>query len=168
MKKDYYATKCFEFKRNTKKFWQLINEISGKTNNKTELVECLSTNNIDCCDVKSITNEFGRHFSTVGKKFANSIPKSKKSIKDFIEKMVLNEKSMYMYHATEIQVDRLINKLENKNSSGFNNISNNILKRLKPVILDPTTKIINLSLMLGGFPSKMKSADVVPLYKSKN
>ena len=110
-KKDYYATKCFEFKRNTQKFWQLINEISGKTNNKTELVECLSTNNIDCYHVKSITNEFGRHFSTVGKKFANSIPKSKKSIKDFIEKMVLNEKSMYMYHATEIEVDRVINKL---------------------------------------------------------
>ena len=118
--------------------------------------------------MKSITNEFGRHFSTVGKKFANSIPKSKKSIKDFIEKMVLNEKSMYMYHGTEIEVDRLINKMENKNSSGFDIISNKILKRLKPVILDPLTKIINLSIMLGEFPSKMKSDDVVPLYKSKN
>ena len=90
--KEYYANKCFEFKHNTKKLWQLINDISRKTNNKTELVECLHINNIDCYDASSIVNEFGKYFSYVAKSFAESIPAPKKSIKKFIDKMLLNEK----------------------------------------------------------------------------
>ena len=75
-----------------KKLWQLINNISGKVNNKTKLVECLSINNIDHYDANSITNEFGRHFSTVDKKFAEAIPTPVKPSMSFIEKIILNEK----------------------------------------------------------------------------
>ena len=64
----------------------MINNISGKVNNKTELVECLSINNIDHYDANSITNELGKHFSTVGKKFAEAIPTLVKPSMSFIEK----------------------------------------------------------------------------------
>ena len=99
--KAYYTSKCVEFKRNTKKLWQLINNISGKVNNKTKLVECLSINNIDHYDANSIANEFGKHFSTVGKKFAEAIPALVKPSMSFIEKIILNEKSMFLYEVTE-------------------------------------------------------------------
>ena len=113
-------------------------------------------------------NELGKHFSTMGKRFAESIPKPKKSIKTFIEKLVLNEKSMFLYDATKNEVGNLIDKLENKCSSGFDNISNIILKNLKSAIVSPFTKIINMSLQCREFPSRMKNADMVPLYKNKN
>ena len=166
--KSFYVSKCAEFKRNTKKLWQLINKISGKHNNKTELVESLSINNIDHYDAKSITNEFGKHFSTVGKKFAESIPIPSKPSRKFIDKIIFNEKSMYLYDVSENEIRNLIDGLENKNSSGFDNISNIILKRLKTAIVPPLTKIVNLSLDTGVFPEKMKHAEVVPLYKNKN
>ena len=82
--------------------------------------------------------------------------------------MVLNEKSMFLYNVTENEVGNLISQLENRSSSGFNNINNIILKKIKPAILSPFTKIINMSLQCGEFPTKMKIADVVPLYKNKN
>ena len=166
--KAYYTSKCVEFKRNTKKLWQLINNISGKVNNKTELVECLSINNIDHYDANSITNEFGKHFSTVGKKFAEAIPTPVKPSMSFIEKIILNEKSMFLYEVTESEIRNLIDSLENKSSSGFDNISNITLKKLKSTIVPPLTKIVNLSLATGVFPEKMKHADVVPLYKNKS
>ena len=103
-------------------------KISGKINNKTELVECLSINNIDYYDAKSITNEFGKHFSTVGKRFAESIPTPTKLSRNFIEKIILNEKSMFLYDITESEIRNLIDSLENKSSSGFDNISNIFLK----------------------------------------
>ena len=106
----------------------MINNISGKVNNKTELVECLSINNIDHYDVNSITNEFGKHFSTVGKRFAEAIPTPVKLSRSFIEKIILNEKSMFLYEVTESEIQNLIDSLENKSSSGFDNISNIILK----------------------------------------
>ena len=103
-RKAYYTSKCVEFKRNPKKLWQFINSISGKVNNKTELVECLSINNIDHYDANSITNEFGKHFSTVGKKFAEAIPTPVKPSMSFIEKIILNKKSMFLYEVTESEI----------------------------------------------------------------
>ena len=41
-------------------------------------------------------------------------------------------------------------------------------KRIKEGIIAPLTLIINKSVQEGHFPSRMKIADVVPLYKSKN
>ena len=132
------------------------------------MVECLSINNIDHYDANSITNEFGKYFSTVGKKFADSIPKPTKPSNAFIKKILLNDKSMLLYETTEKEIGNLINNLENKSSSGFDNISNIILKKLKDSIVPPLTKIVNLSLTTGIFPEKMKQADVFPLFKSKN
>ena len=75
---------------------------------------------------------------------------------------------MFLYDVSENEIRNVIDSLENKNSSGFDDISNIILKKLKSAIVPPLTKIVNLSLATGVFPEKMKHADVVPLYKSKN
>ena len=112
----------------------MINNISGKVNNKTELVECLSINNIDHYNASSITNKFGKHFSSVGKKFAESIPAPVKPSKSFIEKIILNDKSMFLYEVPENEIQNLINSLENKSSSGFDNISDNMLKNCNPLL----------------------------------
>ena len=45
-KKNYYGTKCIEFKNNTKKLWKIINEVSGRTNNKDGLIDSLKVDNI--------------------------------------------------------------------------------------------------------------------------
>ena len=82
----------------------MINNISGKVNNKTDQVECLSINNIDHYDANSITNAFDKHFSTVGKKFAEAIPTPVKPSMSFIEKIILNEKSMFLYEVAESEI----------------------------------------------------------------
>ena len=75
---------------------------------------------------------------------------------------------MYLYDVPENEIRNIIDSLENKTSSGLDNISNIILKKLKTAIVPPLTKIVNLSLATGVFPEKMKHAEVVLLYKSKN
>ena len=40
-KKKFYTDMCYEYKCQTKKLWGLINEISGKKNDKTGLIEYL-------------------------------------------------------------------------------------------------------------------------------
>ena len=61
---------------------------------------------------------------------------------------------MYLYDVSENEIRNLIDSLENKNSSGFDNISNIILKKLKTAIVPPLTKIVNLSLATGVFPER--------------
>ena len=69
---------------------------------------------------------------------------------------------------TSVEISKLIDRLPNKKSSGFDSISNVLLKELKPYVLLLLTKIFNNSLATGIFPSKMLLTDVVPLHKNKS
>ena len=53
-------------------------------------------------------------------------------------------------------------------SSGYDTITNKLLKSLCNQICEPLSLIFNKSLSEGHFPSRMKSADVIPLFKSKS
>ena len=55
-----------------------------------------------------------------------------------------------------------------KTSSGHDNISNVLLKKLGRSVTTPLSIIFNKSLEEGVFPEDMKLADVVPLFKSKD
>ena len=62
----------------------------------------------------------------------------------------------------------LINDLVPKNSSGYDNLSNKLLKRLLPALIEPLTIIFNKLLTEAVFPEAMKKADVVPLHKAND
>ena len=54
------------------------------------------------------------------------------------------------------EVLSIINSLENKNSSGYDDISNKLLKSIKEEVCTPLTVIINQSLLNGIFPVALK------------
>ena len=59
----------------------------------------------------------------------------------------------------------IINKLPNKNSCGYDNLSTKIIKTLKDSLIKPLTLIINQILNTGVFPSQLKIAKVIPIFK---
>ena len=75
---------------------------------------------------------------------------------------------MFLNPTSITQILTLIRKLPNKGSSGYDNISNLLLKSLADQIAVPLEIIFNKSLEEGLFPKKMKLADIVPLYKNKD
>ena len=79
-----------------------------------------------------------------------------------------NEQCIFLDPTDNTEIIELINYLVPKNSSGCDNLSNKLLKRLLPAIIEPLTIIFNKSLIEGVFPDAMKKADVVPLYKAKD
>ena len=167
-KLNYYQQKCIEFKQNTKQLWQLINKINKKTKDKTSLIPKLKIDNLVYHSGKDVSNILAKHFSTVGKRYAEKIEKPQIPLKDYIEKIPKNDKSMYLIPVEEIEIDRLIRELPNKKSYGYDKINNCLLKELRPVITHPLTIVFNKSLVEGVFPNSMKHADTVPLFKSKN
>ena len=66
---------------------------------------------------------------------------------------------------TEMDVLQLINKMDNKSSSGHDGISNRILKSIKNIICKPIALIINQMIETGVFPTSLKIAKTIPLYK---
>ena len=65
----------------------------------------------------------------------------------------------------EEQTKTIINNLKPKNSSGHDNISLILLKASINSIAKPLTCIINQSLKTGRFPSKLKVAKIIPIFK---
>ena len=68
-------------------------------------------------------------------------------------------------NVTELEIGNIINNLNTKTSSGYDQISTCMLKKIAPTTLKPLTLIINQSLHTGTFPQKLKFAKTVPIFK---
>ena len=119
-------------------------------------------------DPYSITNGFCDFFSSIGETYAKKIDCTGVDIDSYINQINSNPQSLFFSPTTSNEITELINKLPLKKSSGHDNISNVLLKRLKQSITIPLSIIFNKSLEEGIFPDEMKLADVVPLYKNQN
>ena len=166
-KETYYNTKCVEFKRNSKKLWNMINRISHNERDKTNLIECLKIDNIMDYNAKHIVSEFGKYFSTIGKTLANQVTTPNHSIGTYIKNIIPNPSTIFVHPTTKQEIEKLIDELENKNSSGYDDITNKLLKGIRTSISTPLEIIFNISLSTGEFPDLMKLGNVIPLYKAK-
>ena len=166
-KNNYYRENCMEYRNNTSKLWKLINNKIKKSNDKSGIIDCIKDGKLELTDGKKIADNFANYFATVGGKFAGNIKKAKQSITEYLKVMTNSTKSCYFSPTDETEVSNLINDMLNERSSGYDDVSNSLLKQLKDSICAPLTIIFNLSIKHGVFPSKMKLADVVPLFKSK-
>ena len=136
-------------------------------NDKSSAIEHLRIDNIDYYETKIISEEFAKHFSTVGNKYASKIKTPQHSFHYYLKQIPHNLKTMYMTPTTKSEVEKLIDQLPNKTSRGHDDISNVLLKRIKHEISAPLELIFNKSIQEGIFPEEMKKADVIPLFKSK-
>ena len=166
-KRQYYIDQCKKFKNNTKKLWQTINKVIGQTNDKSTIIDRLQIDNKPCYDPAKISNKLSKYFSSVGKNFAEKIPKPTNSISYYLNKIEKNPKSLFLSLTTTVEIDKYISNLPNKTSSGHDAINNVLLKQIKASILVPLTDIFNTSLKNGTFPNLMKLAEVIPLHKGK-
>ena len=74
----------------------------------------------------------------------------------------------FLFPTTQNEIEKIIKNLKSKNSKGYDNVSNNILKGIYPSILKALWIIFNKSLISGEFPNSMKLAIIRPLYKTKD
>ena len=128
LKLNYYHNKCNEFRKNEKKMWTLINKINGKINDKTCIIDYLKVNNIKYFMGKDISNQFGKYFSSVGKEFVLKIGEPKTPLKNYLDKIQINPKCMFFKPASLQEVSNIIQSLKPKNSSGYDDISNKLVK----------------------------------------
>ena len=90
------------------------------------------------------------------------------SVQDYIHQIPRQHDSMVMQKTTPMEIDAIIKKLPNKASHGHDEVSNIMIKALRTSIVFPLCHIFNHSIMEGKFPTCMKLAEVIPLYKGKS
>ena len=166
-KKEFYASQILKFKDDSRRLWQVINKIVGRSRNKLELPDKIKdANNIIINGTEAIANAFCKFFANVGPNLANKIPQSSKNFDAFMHQIRCND-SLFLAPTDELEIAKFISNLPNKSSSSHDELSNVLIKQLSPVICRPLCITFNKSINEGVFPQEMKLADVVPIYKSK-
>ena len=121
--------------------------------------------NLQRYDPKDITNGFCDYFASVGQSYADKLKSSSVLVETYNEKIPRENTSMFLTPTDQKEIKSIIMALPSKTSSGFDEISNKLLKQLCNCILEPLEIIFNQSMLQGEFPELMKNADVAPLYK---
>ena len=160
----YYTQQCYTLKSNMSKLWQLINNVIKKTSDKSGVIDYITVGNIKYYDANIISNHFGRFYSKLGENIIKSID-TKNRTSYYLKKIPVKPNTLFLHDITSNEIKRHIENLPSKNSSGYDNISNKLLKSIKYFILNPLTHIFNLSFKQGVFPDAMKVSEIVPLFK---
>ena len=72
---------------------------------------------------------------------------------------------LHLSTVTEKEVLNIIGNFKNS-SAGWDELKPNIMKNIRFCVKMPLTHICNLSFQKGVFPTELKIANVVPIYKS--
>ena len=168
MKIIYYTNRISENIKNTKKIWGIINEILKKQKIRGSIITHININGVKTYDSRKIANEFGTFYSKLGYNLSTKIKGGTRNISHYLDKIPTNPNSMIMIPTSQDEIKQQITKLSNKSSSGYDRISNKLLKLLSSSIAYLLSIIFNQSISDGIFPDKMKLAEVIPLYKGKD
>lgn len=163
-KKSYITNKITTNKDNTKEMWKTLNNLLGR-NKKSQLPDFFtSANGENICDNKIIAEGFNNFFANIGIILANKIsePSNVKPSKT----QTCNSSSLFIYPTSPDEILKITSKLKYSNSSGTDDISNNLLKQIIPSICDVLSHIFNLSFTTGVVPSLLKQANVTPIFKA--
>ena len=163
----YYQDRCYEYRAQTKKLWQMINDIACKSNDKSGLIDFLKIDGIKEYSATGISNGFAKYFAHVGKNFAHKIPDPQKHVSEYLKRLQSCTHSVFLHPTSEEEIIKIVKNLPAKLSSGHDNVSNVLLKELIDVLAPILLKVFNQSLETGEFPEVMKLAEVVPLFKGK-
>ena len=100
----------------------MINKLTNKSNDKTDIIEYLKVENQDYYEHKLIAEEYAKHFSGVGRHYAEQIPSPVKNINHYLSQIPDNTKTIFMKPVLPTEIDKIIINLPNKNSSGHDNL----------------------------------------------
>ena len=164
-KKSYYLNMCVDFRANTRELWKTINQVISRTSDKSTCIQELKANNLMLSRKK---DELGKFFSTVGEKFAKRTQRPVKELNNYLSLILRNKNSIFLMATSTSEIVRMIDKLPNKKSSGYDKVDNILLKYIRNAVAAPLSMIFNESLSQGIFSTCMKLAEVVPLYKGKD
>lgn len=162
-KKLYYTNLLNKNKNNIKEVWGILNNvIKGNTKNNSYPNYFIDRNN-DNYNMNEVVQSFNSFFVNVGPDLAAKIPQCSDKADSLIE---INPKTMFLMGATEAEIIDVVSKCKNKFSTDCFDIDMSLVKQIIHSIAKPLTYICNLSFQTGIFPSKMKIAKVLPLYKN--
>ena len=161
----YYKNQLKNHSSNSQSLWKIFGKILNNKKSSSNTINKININNADISDSYLIVQEFNKYFCSIGDKLAQKFNNANYSDrhKTYLRNKV--ERCFYFHEIKESEIEHEIDKLDNKKSSGHDDISAKFLKLCKPAVIKPLVLIFNQSILTGEYPSELKIAKVIPLFK---
>jgi len=164
MKQLHYEKDLAKYQKNPKKTWELLKEVS--TGNKsTSKIEKINSGGVEVTDNKAMAEEFNNFFTEVGMKISGSILPPNRTAESYLD----NNPNIPIFELNPVVQSHIIDIvkcMDAKSSLDSDGISTKLLKNIVHEISIPLAHVFSLSINQGIFPSKLKTARVVPIFKS--
>lgn len=171
IKNNYYSKIFEENKKNSKKQWLCIKELIGTKAKQSKIVLKDESGSL-LTSPKDVANKLNEHFCTIANKLRQAILQDNLNIsydrygESFRESS--NGESIFFYPTSREEVLNLISNLKNNKAPGYDKITPLIVKSISGYIVDVLVYIFNLSLSSGTFPTELKKAVIIPLFKKND
>ena len=160
--REHYEKLFKDNQNNLRHSWKILKNVINKRKSTSSTSRFIVNNNLTT-DKKLIAEGFNSFFTNIGPDLAKKIPNDPAFPSEFLKKR--NIESMFVQPVVEKEVQEIIKALK-LSSSGWDSISANVVKSTYSSFLIPLTHVMNLSITKGIFPSELKIARVIPLFKS--
>lgn len=164
-----YHSEIFESKETTvRQLWKHLGTlINSKGNNKHKHIEKILFNGRFHSDNRDISNAMNEHFCKVGESLQSTLPPCDSSaFKKHLPDRIMN--SFVLSHVLYEDIMQEIKSLDPKKSTGHDGIGAKIIKLCPEIFATNLCKIFNKSIDNGEYPSDMKIARVIALFKKGN
>ncbi|XP_065660434.1 uncharacterized protein LOC136084295 [Hydra vulgaris] len=163
-KKIYYSKLLQNTNGDIKKSWNIMKEIIGKKNTKTNtLPDRIVVDEKEYNDKSSIAEHFNSFFANIGPNMASKI----QCPNTYFETYLTNQQSELKFNGLDYDELKAAKKsLKNNVAPGIDEICSKVVISAFPVICKPLFEILKSSITTGTFPDKFKIAKVVPIIKT--
>ena len=144
-----------------------MNSIVGKNKHAGSSISYITMDGVKIFSRKLIVEEFAKFYSKLGKFLATKITPSTESLENYLSQIPRIVNSLVLVETNTVEIEKIIEHLPNKSSSGHDRVSNTLLKKLGKSLSYRLEIIFNQSIASGCVPDMMKIAEVIPLYKGK-
>ena len=150
--------------------WKEINELIGncKKKNKRNSTNSIRSNpnEVPTSDPKEISNILNKYFATVGSKLASKIPQTINTFYDYLDPPL--NRTFFFDPIIPEDINLEISVLQDNKAHGLYSSPVRLLKLAKRVISVPLATIFNQSICSWIFPSKLKCAKIIPIFKDED
>lgn len=161
----YFMKKSMNLNNDVKQTWNFINNILNK--NKKESINYINDDNGIPLKGVSMSNYFNSYFTSIIPNLIANTPLQNNLTQKPFQNIPFNNETFFFLPVVPFEIQLLIMKLPNK-SCHIDDIPIDVLKSISFPLSIILAYIINKCIEDGIYPSLLKQARVIPIYKSGN
>ena len=163
----HFKTEFTNCKDNQVRRWRFIKKVLNR-NEKTENcdIRLKSENDTLLENPLQVSEAFNEYFTTIGSNLANQLPRPLTTFDSYFDRDSLFTSTRFDFYEIETHdILPVIDSLDVKKATGFDNIPARAIKENKIIIAPILMFLINLIIQTSVFPDCLKIARVTPIFK---